>query len=184
MDRKDFYALVESHYKEHFDSAVNKLSNYLGNRVTAEDVVQDAYTNALTYYKTFNPFEEKEAVNQYTKEFYDKQVRWAFNKGFRTVTNNAIRANFKKEIAHGMVDDSVLIRETAEEGMLRPFFERIVLNRLLEKIAAQPDRIKKILSMYLVDGYSAQEVELVVPESAVNIRKIAQRFRDDIKVQG
>jgi len=162
MDKEQFYSLVEEHYKKTFHILSKKLTRYLGNKAVAEDVLQEAYCRLLQYWETYKedqPFEG-----------------W-----FKTVVNNSIRDHYKKEHLHGMLDDGNLMKEEREEAMLRPFFERIELNSLLETIKNKPYNVRKILTLYLVKGYSSQEVEKVVPESSNNIRKIVQRFRDEIK---
>lgn len=163
-ERQQFYDIVEEHYKSNFEKGVKKLSRYLGSRYAAEDILQTAYTNALSYWNT-----------------YDKTK--PFDNWFRIVINNAIRAHFKVEIMHGMIDGDVFIQEETEERMLKPFFKNLELKPLLAYIEKQADNIKHILKLYLVEGYNSREIEKVVPESATNIRKIVQRFRDEVKLR-
>ncbi len=163
LERRNIYNVIEEHYKKNFKLLVNKLSRYFGSKHSAEDIVQEAYYNALRYWHTYD----------------NKQP---FDNWFRTIVNNAIRFHYKQEMLHGMLDDSGLLKEEMEERMLKPFFQRIELKELLKKIEEQTDRIKRILKLYLLEGYTSLEVETIVPENANNIRKIVQRFRDEIKL--
>ena len=154
MTKDQVYSLIEGHYAKERDAIVGRVSRYMGSKYNAEDVVQEAYVRMLTYWKAYDP-------------------KQAIGKWFSTILTNSIKDYFKKEIVHGMSQD-IPPDDMAPVRIL----QRIELNRLVELIEEQEPRIARILNLHLIEGYTSQEVACLVPESASNVRKITQRFRE------
>ena len=55
MKKKQVYKLIEDYYRENFDSLVIRTINKAGGKANAEDIVQEAFTRALTYYTSYVP---------------------------------------------------------------------------------------------------------------------------------
>ena len=157
MKKEIVYEQLESHYRANYDRFVARLRRNLNNKYNAEDVVQEAYCRAFKYWSTYDP---------------DKE----FDVWFKTVLNNSIKDFFKKEIMHGMSLD-VIADDQAPVRMMK----RLELKEAFALIEKQEERIRRILVLVLIEGYTSYEVEQVVPESANSIRKIIQRFRDSIR---
>ncbi len=155
MIREQVYKLIEEHYKENFNRIVRRISRYLNNRHNAEDVVQEAYFRACKYWKSYES--EKE-----------------FSHWFNIILNNAIKNFFKTNIMQGMGADITL--DNTPHAL-----KCIELKELLGLIENEDERVRRILTLYLVEGYTSVEVGEIVPESAINVRKIVQRFRNEIK---
>ncbi len=155
MTREQVYQLIEEHYREHFDIITRRISRYLGSRYNAEDVLQEAYYRTCKYWDTYD----------------DKQD---FKKWFNVILNNSIKDFFKKQILHGMSVD--VLPEIAAVQTL----QRIEIGELVKLIEEQEERVCRILKLYLLEGYTSYEVAEIVPESAVNIRKIVERFRNGL----
>jgi len=153
MDKSTVYGLVETHYTDKHDKLVSMVSRYLGSKPNAEDVVQEAYSRTLKYWKAYHPDQ-------------------GFNTWFGTVLNNAIKDFFKKELLRGMNDDTPV--EVASPSQA---FQRIQVKELAEMIEGEEKHTANILRLFLLEGYNATEVGQCVPESPTNVRKIVQRFR-------
>jgi len=158
MTREQVYALIEEHYKENFTRLVSRMSGPSKSKHNAEDIVQEAYLRALQYWKSY-----KEHI---------KIGQW-----FRGILNNSTRDFFRAESLSGMsVDDY------GGEIISPSVFHRLELQELIERMGEQPERVETILRLYLLDEYTVKEIEEVVPESKTNIRKIVQRFREEIRM--
>lgn len=157
MEKAEVYNLIDIHFREKYDTLVKKIAVHMGSIHNAEDVIQETYYRACKYWNTFD------------------KTNNLFSTWFATILNNAIKDHFKSEYMHGMSTDILpdLIGETRA-------FQRIELNQLIKKIEEQEERVSRILRLYLLDGYRSKEIAEVVPESAANIRKIVQRFRDGL----
>ena len=157
MTRQEFDKLIETHYRKNFATLTKSMST-TGSNPNAEDIVQEAYMRAIRFWKTYDPSQP-------------------FENWFATILRNSISDFFRTEIMHGMVksedywDMDFAIPES---------FKRIQLQELLKIIDDKDENVKRILTMYLIEGYKSHEIEQVVPESASNIRKIVERFRDEI----
>jgi RNA polymerase sigma factor (sigma-70 family) len=158
MKREQVYDLVEQHYRDRRNSIVKRIRRFFQSPHYSEDVVQEAYTRALKYWNTYDPEQN-------------------FNTWFSAILNNAIKDFFKTEALQGMVVD---VPGQRDDGVTR-IFDRLALEELVEYIEKQPDRISRILHLNLIQGYTSDEVAQLVPETADNIRKIVQRFREDVR---
>ncbi len=158
MTKEKIYSLIEELCKEKHKKMVTRLFYYLHNRHNAEDILQEAYYRALKYWKTFNSEED-------------------FQGRFRIILNNVLKDFMKAERLRGMKDENYPpIREIQNH-----IFHRLALKEVLDIIDEKTDRVKRILYLHLIDGYTAKEVEQIVPESVATIWKITQRFREEIK---
>ena len=86
MTKEEAYKMIEDHYKNNFKRLVNKTVGKTGNRYNAEDAVQEAYTRALAYYKTFNP------------------ESGVFEKWFENILNNSVRNLNSEARSKGIVN--------------------------------------------------------------------------------
>lgn len=156
----DIYKRIEDHYREHRERLVSFCNKFLNNMDRAEDVVQEAYTRALTYW---------ESVPDEPDEF----VPW-----FQGILNNCIREDWKKEKAKGM---SVLDENVDEIPIKSAAIPTIILKAVEDRIASKEDRVAKILSMHFIEGYTAKEIGEMVKDTPNAIRVMVHRFREEIK---
>lgn len=158
MNRAEFDTLIERHYRQHFRSMVKKLGNAVGGPANAEDVVQEAYTRAITYYSAFNGED--------------------FEQWFSGILRNCIAQFRKEEQARGAVN----IEEVEDEPSIfeDPFF-RSIKNEIEARIAAKPASQSHILRLHFLEQYSPSDIERVVPETNGAIRQIIFRFRNELR---
>lgn len=157
MEQIEIYKVIEDHYRSNFTQLVRRFSRFLNSKARAEDIVQEAYTRALTYWKSLSP---------------DISV----NAWLRTILNNCIKDNFKTEMLHGMANYSET--ETISKPNAIP---AIMLKQVVERIKAKPENIGRILSLFLLEQYRPIEIAQVVTEKVSNIRQIVSRFRKEIR---
>lgn len=157
MNRQEVYALIEQHYRDNYEDTVKKLSGHTGSSYNAEDIVQTAYMRACEYWNTYDPEQDMNA--------------W-----IRTIINNSMKDFFRAEILQGMTEGP-----PNHDGISSAAFHSLELEELLKHIEGKPFGIKRILRMYLIDGYDSQEISKIVPENPANIRKIVERFRNEIQ---
>jgi RNA polymerase sigma factor (sigma-70 family) len=161
MTKDEVYAKIEEHCRANFESNVKKMSARNGTKHDAEDIIQETYCRALKYWATFT-----EDVT--------------FDGWIYRLMSNAARDHWKAEKLRGATEKTYL--KDHPNGEVPPTQDFGV--RLLEVkklIKDRPDNIRRVLELSLLHQYNATEVAEIVPESAVNVRKIVQRFRDDIK---
>lgn len=160
MTRDNIYFRIESHYRDNYDRMVGFCNKFLKSEERAEDVVQEAYTRALTYWESVPDVE-------------DEMAPW-----MQTILNNCIRENWKGEKAHGMS----LSDEEAEEIPIRSSaVPAVILSQVEKRISEQEEGLAKILRLHFIDGYTSKEIAEMVPDTANAIRVAVHRFRDMIR---
>lgn len=160
-DKEQTYTRIEQHYRDNYDRLVMLCNKYLHNMERAEDVVQEAYTRALTYW---------ESVPNAEEEIYP----W-----FQTILNNCIRENWKSERIQGMSEN---IEDFQEEIQIKASgIPSIILSQVEKRIADTPENVQKILQLFFLQQFTTKEIAELVPETANNIRVIVHRFREGIK---
>jgi RNA polymerase sigma factor (sigma-70 family) len=157
MSKEQVYAAIEAHYREKQATTVSRIAYYLQNKAMAEDVVQEAYLRCCQYWKSYDPGETIAA--------------W-----FNTILNNSIKDAFKKMMTQGMAHDL-----PPADAPRSTILDTIELKELLVEIESQPQRVARILHLFLIEGYYSHEIAEIVPENSSTIRKTVQRFRDGLK---
>jgi len=75
MTRDEAYKVIEDYYRKNFKRLVNISRGRAGSYHNAEDVVQEAFTRALKYHKSYNP------------------AMTAFDAWFSRILDNSLRSN-------------------------------------------------------------------------------------------
>ena len=158
MNKEEVYKLLEKHYRENAESLVKRHQRFLQSTHRAEDVVQEAYTRAFTYWRTF-------------------PTDGNHNRWFGMILLNCLKDNQRAEHMSGM-SDSALLEELPTSSNA---FPRIAYKEAVRFIMAEPQEIRTILELSLLHQYASKEIAQLVPETADNIRKIVQRFRERLK---
>lgn len=157
MQKHQVYKLIEEHYKVNFASLVKRLRSASGSSHNAEDVVQESYARACTYWDS-----------------YDSAL--SFDAWITGIRNNCFRDLQKDIILKGMVkDDLAAIPDPphldATDGVL--------IREIRNLIDKQSKKIAFVLRLYLLDEYSSKEVSELTGMTAEAIRKIVSRFRQE-----
>lgn len=147
--------VIEKFYREHYKEFLKKVSRAAGTPWDAEDVVHDAFANALKYYGPH----------------VDDLDAW-----MSLVLRNALYAHLNAE--RGIQAEELEEYDHPAECQIDPMLLRLTVEKLLKD--ENPDHVP-ILEFHFLKGYSAKEIQEFNSYSYPNTRKIIQRFRDKIK---
>jgi len=156
------YKLIEQHYIENAHRLVTLLSNRAGGIPNAEDVVQESYTRALRYRKSFNPDEQELGA-------------W-FNK----IMNNALRNAQQAERRLGM---SVEYTEDMDEIIDLLEWEEDMVSNIKKDVASKNTVVRQVLQLYLFNQYKPREIAQVLDMSNAYVRTIAKEFKIELRAK-
>lgn len=162
MDKTTAYKRIENHYRGQRDRLVQYSNKFFHNVARAEDCVQDAYVNALTYWETMPEAEEE------------------FMPWFQTILSNCIRKNHRDDMLHGMSEVSE--DENPEEPSVKPVaIPQIIIAQVMDRIKAKSKEHANVLTLSLINQYGPKDVEKITDISANNVRQIVHNFRQEIR---
>lgn len=148
---KQFRATHKAHTK-----LMTRILN--GDAATAEEVVQETYLRALTYFPSFDP------------------KRGPFIKWFNMILFNTLRdiqreyQNRPKELIEGVSFADILTHEELPMN---------VEQKILE---VENEKHQRILYLFYVLGYNSREISQIEAEtSQTNVTTVVARFRDKLK---
>jgi len=154
--------MIEEFYTENFDRLVIQLSRRAGSIQNAEDIVQEAFTRALTYKDAYNP-----NLNQFST--------W-FNGILRRCLYDFKRVELKQGMA--ILEEEPLVEETVDlDGYEQKFAAEI------EKHIEQKANVahKNVLYLYFIRGYPRRDIVKITDESIKNIEIITYRFKQEMR---
>jgi RNA polymerase sigma factor (sigma-70 family) len=155
--RLEAYGLIEDHYKKNKDGLIKTFRRILRSHHLAEEVVQEAYTRALTYYKAFNK-------------------NSSFDKWFSMILTNSMKDKTAAERMHGQnLDDE------RDLELPHPGFNIVYLDQVRQFIESQPGNVRNILTFYFFNQLSSREIAEIVPERDTKIRQIIMEFREQLR---
>ena len=159
LTKEQSYKIVEGHYRKSYSILVNTLTKKAGGRQNAEDTVQEAYTRALTYIKSYDGDSD-------------------FGAWFNTILVNSLSDNRVQVRNRGHTGfDHV---EMIEDHMKSDAIDGVQVDEIVNSIKSKEKDIKKILTLYFIHQYKPREISLLVPQTGNNIRKIVQRFKEEM----
>jgi len=145
------------HYKQHHDKLVKRLAFRAGTVWDAEDVVQEAYANALKYFNSFDGTD--------------------FNKWFSTILTNCLKEHKNNEKGFGKED----FEEDDFEAVHASHQVKKTYEEVKELIESKPDVQKEILKMWFNEELSSRDISKITGHTHGNCRQIIKRFRDELK---
>ena len=157
IEKTEVYKLIEEHYRTNFKRLVKRFSGASQSRHNAEDLVQEAYTRACQYWKSFD--NEKD-----------------FDKWFMRIVVNCLKDKIKEEKEHGSVSGMEMTAEVRPNVLNRLIIEDV--KRIIKK---QPENIAYILSLFFFGQYRGAEIAEIVPESHTYIRQLIHNFRKHLR---
>lgn len=141
---------LEELYTNQHDQMCKKISRMVNGIVNAEDVVQNTFVKAMTYWESRDS--SKELVPWINKILY----------------NEALTFN-RQERDHGasrVWEEMVEVMETLEENLTKK------LNKLLKS-----SNKRQILSMYFKFGYTPQEISSFTGETIHKVKDVVRDFK-------
>lgn len=158
MDRAGVYGLIEKHFRTYASQNVSRLRHALGGTANAEETVQEAYSRACSYWKSFD---DTQTIEQW----------------LGTILRNCIRDRQRDTIMQGMVtEDAAPLYEQAKFDAT----DTVYYNEVRRRIDAESKRDAHILRLYMLEGYSGKELAYVTEISAEAIRKLVSRFKEQL----
>lgn len=155
-------AVIERHYRTHAKKLVNRMISRVPNnsRHLAEEVVHDAYVNAMTYWEGFDPRIKPFAV-------------W-----FNRILNNAANKCVQMEGGgnHLSFDDEDLDLEPFRINDDADIPPLVVIN-IQKAIESKSPEVREVLHMFFNVGMKTVDIEKCTGFSHGNIRQIIRRFR-------
>lgn len=151
--------IIEEHYRKNFKMMVNRMLRRVpGNsRALAEEVVQEAYSNALRYWKAFDP------------------ERASFDIWFNRIVNRAASKCTREENGQPSIpyDDGlepfVLDTETK--------IPREIVNKVQQAIKDMKPEVSEVLNMFFNLGMKTTDICECTNYSHSNVRQVIRRFR-------
>lgn len=155
MEKAEVYKLIEAHYRKHAKSQVIQLGRAAGSPHNAEDVVQEAYTRACKYWRSYDPKKE-------------------FNTWWTSILNNCLRDNQRDTILNGLVTDD--LAAVSEPTHVDPT-DLILMKEIETAINKEPSNAREALKYYYLLGFTSKEVAEVTSYTADAVRQLASRFK-------
>jgi len=144
---------LNEYYIKQYDRLVKRVSYRAGGIPNAEDVVQEAFTRALTYIDAYDPAQKPFAA-------------W-----FNTILNNALKDFKRAERNAGTTVDEPVIEDLDAE-----IYKSEVVEELLSEIDQMKEQSKEILKQFVVLGYTAKEVVQATDFNIHTVRKCIADF--------
>lgn len=146
--------LIEQHYRENYHLYVKKMRNRTRDwsLVLPEEIVQEAYTRALKYYKA-----------------YDDSIQ-TFDAWFHAILNNTLRSVQKEEREKGVVHTIIDDIATTDDFLPRR-------HDLLGHIYGMPEgRERSIVTLYYLHGFKTKDIAEYLNLGHANVRIIIMRW--------
>jgi RNA polymerase sigma factor (sigma-70 family) len=153
------YSRIEKFYKKNYRQLVNRISGRVGGRINGEDVVQEAFTNALQY-----------------KDSY--QEGRSIEKWFNTILYNAAHDFQARERGHyhsELHEDQIACDDN-------PYFKKMLneIEELIDEQKGKPDK-REVLRLYYLKQYAPADINKVVSFTPSNIRVTIHRFKQKLE---
>lgn len=147
-------------YCNNLDKLVKRYSYRAGGIENAEDVVQEAFTRALTYIDSFDPNNKELAA-------------W-----FNTICNNSLKDFKRQERLQGLVTQEDRVLEHID---LAAHDEQLI-EEIIEYVMQMPEPSRSIIESFVLLGYAAKEVVQLLDINFHTVRKCIQLFYEDMRV--
>ncbi len=152
-------AIITDYYKENYDTWVKRLSGRCPSVMDAEDVVQEAFENAIKYEHTYSPGLASIAT-------------WMTH-----IINNTHRRMKRNEYSSTEIQESDLSTKEADEYE----GDEQLFNKIKESIESVPSEgHRNILFLHLIAGYQVGEVARQVDVPVSGVKTIVRRFKHKV----
>ena len=151
---------LERYYRDERDNLLRRLNFGAGTPENAEDVLQEAFVRALTYWNTFDP-ENKELG------------AW-----FSTILKNSLRDFKRDEWLFGMGEE---FDEELYDPQEMPVEEGELIRQIYELVDGKIESQKEILLLYFDKHYGLKDIHNITGQSRENVKKVVHRFKQEVK---
>lgn len=150
---------LTEYYCDQYASLLKRFKYRAGGEQNAEDVIQEAFTRALTYIDSFDPS--------------NKELPAWFN----TIINNTLKDHKRQERYQGMVAEPDRVMEDLEMTA----HDENTLDAILSDVNEMDEPSRSILAYFVFYGYQAKEVVQLLDVNLHTVRKCIQLFYDDMR---
>jgi len=157
LNKQEVYDIIEEHYRKNFKMLTNKYGRYAWSQANGEDIVQEAYLRAMTYWDSYN-------------------ISQDFTKWFNQILVNCLRDKISEDKSKGFVTDLNVDIETPARA-----FNKLLVNDIIKIIQKKKENIKTILLLYFFENYKTIDISKIVKESHANVRRTIFTFRKDLR---
>lgn len=158
MNKEDKYKVIEDYYRKNYKAMIKMVRSSAGTPHNAEDVVQEAFTRALEYCKTWDP-------------------KYPFDKWFSRILQNSLRTFNKDRRAHGMVTADDVYELPPHED---PYYIRF-LKEIQEDAKQLPEDQREVINLSFFDGLGAVDISRITNISPGNIRTMISRYKEEVR---
>ena len=149
--------MIDEHYRANYGRLIKRFTFRAGTVWSAEDVVQEAYTKAIKYYRSFNGDN--------------------FDKWFSTILNNCLREFKNEEKGYSSVE----YEDEEGEGVACSLYPARVMAEIYELIETKSLVQIEVLMLYFHQEYTAKDISLLTTHTYSQTHQIIQRFRNELK---
>ena len=153
-DAKAYRKLYDLYARAMFNTALRILNN----RTDAEDVLQEAFTEAFTH---LNAFGERAAFGTWLR---------------RITVNRSINLLRKNRLPTTGLDDEVA-DATQEDTPIDDSVMRYRMKEIRKAIQELPDGYRTVICLHLLEGYDHEEISQIMQVSQVTVRTQYSRAR-------
>ncbi len=155
------FDIVEEHYRKNRNAIIKKISFKAGSPQDAEDIVQEAYTRALTYIHAYNP-------NEFQFE------RW-FSRLFQNVWKDFLEVKYQRGHPEEVDEkDYVCLKFESNASQLMELVYDEIFN-------TENQDHREILTLYLIYGYKLKDVSNIMGMRSGTVNQVLFRFKEDLK---
>ena len=151
---------LEAYYIAERDNLLRRLNFSAGTPENAEDIVQEAFTRALTYWDTFDPANKTIGA-------------W-----FSTILKNASRDFKRDEWLFGMCEE---FDEELYDPQEMAIPEDELIRQIYEMVDSKEVNQQEILLLYFEKHYSLKDIQNITGQKYLTINMTVHRFKQEVK---
>lgn len=151
--------VLSKFYEENRDNLLRRISFRAGSPENAEDILQEAFVRALTYWDTFNP--EVKSLGAW----------------FNTILKNASTDFKRQEWLFGMGEE---FDEEQYEPQEMSIKEVDLVKKIYEMVDGKIDNHQEILLLYYEKHYSPKDIANITDAKVKTIKQVIWRFKTEV----
>lgn len=151
--------VLEEFYKERREDLLRRLAYGAGSPEAAEDVLQEAFVRALTYWDTFDPQHKELGA-------------W-----FNTIMKNALKDFKREEWLFGMGEE---FDEEQYDPQEMPVNETELVKKIYEMVDGKIEDHQEILLLYFEKHYSPKDIANITNYKVKTIKQVVWRFKTEV----
>lgn len=151
--------VLEEFYKERREDLLRRLAYGAGSPEAAEDVLQEAFVRALTYWDTFDPQHKELGA-------------W-----FNTIMKNALKDFKREEWLFGMGEE---FDEEQYDPQEMPVNETELVKKIYEMVDGKIEDHQEILLLYFEKNYSPKDIANITNYKVKTIKQVVWRFKTEV----